>query len=78
MRTRPDGSGSWVLCPGEPLPELTPEEADATRARLLELAQSLPPWTPQLPDWRRGDTATGRDSEGVRVIAERKRLAEPS
>lgn len=37
------------------------EEAGAAPAQMQELTQSLPPWTPQLPEWRRGDTLTGRN-----------------
>jgi hypothetical protein len=72
-----DGSVSWTVCPGGPLREPTPEEAaEAERlwAELQSRAAQAPPWTPQLPEWQRGDKATGRDPEGVRVIAERKRL----
>lgn len=81
MTTRPDGSVSWVLCPSpgeQPLPDVTPEEAAANMARLLDRARSLPPWTPQIPGWYRGDKPTGRDPEAVRLVAERKRIAEQS
>jgi hypothetical protein len=80
MSVRADGSVVWVICPGEPLREPTREEAaEAERlwAELQSRAEQAPPWTPQLPEWRRGDEPTGRDPEGVRLIAERKRQGTP-
>ena len=65
VSVRPDGSVSWVLCPGigprERLPELTPEEAAARLAELLRTAP--PPEPPRVPGWHPGDKPTGRDPE---------------
>src|SRR6476660_1440506 len=54
----PDGSVSWTICPGLPLREPTPEEAEEARKAweaLERRAAQAPCWTPSIPEWLRGD-----------------------
>lgn len=70
-----DGSVSWTICPGLPLREPTPEEAEEAKKmwEALERRAGLESGTPRVPGWAPGDKATGKDPEFVRLVAERRR-----